>query len=122
MGSVTTVTAVTMKYKGSLEAVRHPSQELRGNLSGRSLEEQARQSATQVHDPNVSPNTPRCCSYSSPFRSALRSPLQTAGFMRRVTDGARTRDLLRRHRQGRRPLATSEALCLASLSRHTDEL
>ena len=57
--TVTTMPLMTIKCnKGSLEAVRHPSQELRGNLSGRSLEEQARQNATQVHDPNTFSNTP----------------------------------------------------------------
>ena len=58
VGTVTTMPLMTIKCKGSLEAVRHPSQELRGNLSGRSLEEQARQNATQVHDPNTFSNTP----------------------------------------------------------------
>jgi hypothetical protein len=54
-------------------------------------------SATQVHGPNISPNTPRYCSRCSPSHSASRSPLQTASFMRSVSDGARTRDLLLSH-------------------------
>ena len=58
---------------------------------------QVRQSAAQVHGPNISQNTPpRCCSWYSPSHSVSRSPLQTASFMRRVSDGARTR-VLRSH-------------------------
>ena len=70
--TVRTMPLMTIKCKGSLEAVRHPSQELRGNLPGRRLKEQARQNATQVHDPNTFSNIP-------PARIELAVPLESLG-------------------------------------------
>jgi hypothetical protein len=89
------MTLMTMNCRGYLKAVQHTFRKrVIACRTGR-LGAQTRQSATQARNPRLSTHLPGHPLFLVEFTVPLgfEGPAANSEFMRRVTDGARTRDL-----------------------------